>query len=74
MECTLAKNIIFNREEEKMEAIIRFIKDEDGMELSEYAVVGGILLLGAVGIIATWGGNIADTFTRISTAVTPAGS
>ena len=53
-----------------MEKILKFFKDEDGMELSEYAVVGGILLAGAVGVILIWGQNIVGVFTTISDAVT----
>jgi Flp pilus assembly pilin Flp len=57
-----------------MEKIIRFFKDEDGMELSEYAVVGGLLLLVAAGVFLVWGQNldrifqaIRDVFVNIST-------
>jgi Flp pilus assembly pilin Flp len=45
-----------------MEKIIRFIKDEEGMELSEYAVVGGLLLIIAAGVIITWGGELNRVF------------
>jgi pilus assembly protein Flp/PilA len=55
-----------------MEKIKKFLREEDGMELSEYAVVGGILLVGAVGIITIWGTNIVTTFTAISGAISPA--
>jgi pilus assembly protein Flp/PilA len=57
-----------------MEKIKKFLREEDGMELSEYAVVGGILLVGAVAIITAWGANIVETFTAITDAVdsTPA--
>ena len=57
-----------------MNSIIRFIKDEDGMELSEYAVVGGILLLGAVGIITLWGASLTSIFTSIQTEMATAAS
>ena len=55
-----------------MEKIKRFLIDEDGMELSEYAVVGGILLLGAVGIISIWGEQMAGIFTKIQGEMTTA--
>ena len=38
-----------------MEKIWKFIKDEDGLELSEYAVVGALILLGAVAAITRLG-------------------
>lgn len=55
-----------------MGKVLKFFKEEDGMELSEYAVVGGLLLVGAVAIITVWGTNIATTFGLIRDAVAPA--
>lgn len=55
-----------------MEKIKKFFREEDGMELSEYAVVGGILLIGAVATIGLWGAQINATYTAIIGAITPA--
>ena len=55
-----------------MESIKKFIRDEDGLELSEYAVVGGLIILGAVVAIGLLGDQIVNVFTRITAVVTPA--
>jgi Flp pilus assembly pilin Flp len=57
-----------------MGKVLKFFKEEDGMELSEYAVVGGLLLVGAVAIITVWGTNIATTFGLIRDAVGTTGT
>lgn len=71
VDCSSNKKLLIITGEEKMEKIIKFLREEDGMELSEYAVVGGILLVGAVAIITTWGGQINATYTAIVAAITP---
>ena len=38
--------------------IKRFLKDEAGLELSEYAVAAALIALAAVGAFTTLGGNI----------------
>ena len=50
-----------------MKKIIRFFKDEDGMELTEYAVVGGLIILAVVAIFGFWGAGLANIFTSILT-------
>ena len=54
-----------------MEKIIRFFKDEDGLELSEYAVMGGLIILGLVGVIGALHAQIGSVFTQITGAMTP---
>ena len=54
-----------------MESIKKFIRDEDGLELSEYAVVGGLIILGTVAAIGLLGGQITAAFTKIMEKVTP---
>ena len=38
--------------------IISFLKDETGLELSEYAVAGALVALAVVGVFTTLGDNI----------------
>jgi Flp pilus assembly pilin Flp len=47
----------------------RFWSDERGLELSEYAIMAGLIILLAVGIILTVGGQINTIFTRLSGAL-----
>lgn len=44
--------------------IRRFLMEETGLELSEYAVAAALITAAIVGAITTLGGNIAD---RINT-------
>lgn len=56
-----------------MKKIMAFIKDEDGLELTEYAVVGGIIVVATIAIIGTISGQITNLFTLVSGALTTAG-
>ena len=38
----------------------RFLKDESGLELSEYAISAALITLGAVAAVELLGTNIAD--------------
>ena len=55
-----------------MEKIKRFFKDEDGLELSEYAVMGALIVLGLIGAITTLNAAIDGGLTGIATAVSDA--
>ena len=57
-----------------MEIIKRFFKDEDGMELTEYAMVGGLLLLLVIGVFGLWGAQLNRIFGLIVTTLTGAGT
>jgi Flp pilus assembly pilin Flp len=52
-----------------MEKIIRFLKDEEGLESVEYALLGVLIALGIIGGVTTLAGWIDGTFTTISTTV-----
>ena len=52
-----------------MEKIVKFFKDEDGLELSEYAVMGALLLVGLVTVITTLGDEIANVFSSITSMI-----
>ena len=49
----------------KMNHLMKFFKDEDGMELTEYAVVGGLIIAVTIAIFATWGGVLNGIFNTI---------
>ena len=57
-----------------MEAIKKFLKDENGMELTEYAMVGGLLLLLVVAVFGLWGAQLNRIFNAIVTTLTGAGT
>jgi pilus assembly protein Flp/PilA len=54
-----------------MNKIWKFIKDEDGLELTEYAVIGAIIVLATVVSIGLLGGKINDAFDALQSKITP---
>jgi Flp pilus assembly pilin Flp len=51
----------------------RFLKDEQGLELSEYAVMVGLIVIAVIVIVGTIGDQIAAIFSRLSAALITAG-
>lgn len=52
------------------EAVVKFIKDEEGLTIVEYAVAGGLITLGAVGAFVILGNNVDTAITSLGCAVT----
>lgn len=50
----------------------RFVHEEHGQDLIEYALLAGLIALASIGAITTLGGNIQTKFTDVGTAVTAA--
>ena len=40
------------------QAVVKFIKDEEGLTIVEYAIAGGLIALGAVAAFITLGENV----------------
>ena len=55
----------------KVKKLIAFFKEEDGLELSEYAVMGALVVAVTVAVITSLGDAIALRFGALETAVTP---
>ncbi len=53
------------------EKVVQFVRDEEGLELSEYAVAGSLIVLGAVGAFTLLGGNIETVVTDIAEEIVP---
>lgn len=51
-------------------SVMKFIKDEDGLTIVEYAVAGGLITLGAVAAFVTLGTNVSTAITSLGCAVT----
>ena len=49
--------------------IKRFLQDETGLELSEYAVAAALIVLTIVGTINTLGGNITNKISTLANTV-----
>ena len=52
-----------------MNKIWKFIKDEEGLETPEYAVMGALIVVGLVATVILLRGQIIATFTDMTTAV-----
>jgi Flp pilus assembly pilin Flp len=52
-----------------MEKIKRFLKEEEGLELSEYAVMAALVILVAVGTIIILGTKIDAVFKALTDAI-----
>jgi pilus assembly protein Flp/PilA len=52
----------------------RFVREEQGQDLIEYALLAGLISLASVVAITTLGTAIQGKFTSVGTAVTNAGS
>ena len=52
-----------------MKKIWDFLKDDDGLELAEYAVMGALVILVAAGAATLLGGSIVDVFTRVDASL-----
>ncbi|MCO7573866.1 Flp family type IVb pilin [Pseudomonas protegens] len=50
-------------------SVIKFIKDEDGLTIVEYAVAGGLITMGAVAAFITLGANVKTAITSLGCAV-----
>jgi pilus assembly protein Flp/PilA len=54
------------------EALLNLLRDDSGQDLIEYALVAGLIGLGAVTVMGNVGTAIATLFTNISTQLTTA--
>ncbi|MFO7528456.1 MAG: Flp family type IVb pilin [Marinobacter sp.] len=52
------------------EKVVAFLRDEEGLELSEYAVAGSLIVLGAVAAFTTLGENIKAAIDLIAGKIT----
>ena len=52
--------------------IKRFIAEEEGLELLEYAILAGVLAIGLIAAYTTFSGSINTALTSIGSSVTGA--
>ncbi len=51
-------------------SVMKFVKDEDGLTIVEYAVAGGLITLAVAAAFTTLGTNIGTQIGRLGTCVT----
>ena len=52
-----------------MEMLKRFIRDEQGLETVEYAIIAALIVVGAIAILAGIGNKVKNAFTNLSNAL-----
>ncbi len=55
-------------------ALVKFLKSEDGPTAVEYAVMLALIIVVCIGAITTLGLNAHNTFSFVATQVAPTGS
>ena len=50
----------------------RLVREEQGQDLIEYALLAGLISLGAIAAMTTLAGNISTKFTQVGASVTAA--
>lgn len=50
-------------------SIMKFLRDEDGLTIVEYAVAGGLVTIGAVTAFIALGNNVCGAITSLKDAV-----
>lgn len=53
-------------------SVLKFVKDEDGLTVVEYAVAGGLVSLAVVLAFTALGTQVGAVITNLTTAITPA--
>jgi len=54
--------------------IVRFIQEDAGQDLIEYALLAGLISLASIAAITTLGGALSTKFTDVGAKVTAAGA
>ena len=52
-----------------MKKIWNFIKDEDGLETVEYAIILGLIVGGVIGLVIWLGGWVLQQFQQVQTEI-----
>lgn len=52
----------------------RFIREDDGASLAEYALLLGVIAVALIAVITNFRGSIANIFTRTTAVLNSAGS
>ena len=53
-------------------SVLKFVKDEDGLTVVEYAVAGGLVSLAVVLAFTALGTQVGAVITNLTAAITPA--
>lgn len=54
--------------------VTKLVRDEQGGELMEYALIAGLIVVAAITAVTTLGGKIKSRFEDVNTGLTSSGS
>ena len=52
------------------QAVVDFVRDEEGLTVVEYAVAGGLISLAVVGAFTTLGGKVSTVISTLASKIT----
>ena len=52
------------------QAVVDFVRDEEGLTVVEYAVAGGLISLAVVGAFTTLGGKVGTVINTLASKIT----
>ena len=53
-----------------MDKLMKFFKDEEGLETVEYAIILGLIVAATIGLVAWLGGWVSSQFSEVQSAIT----
>ena len=59
-----------SKKETKMNKLMKFFKDEEGLELVEYAVMLALIVVGIIATITILGEKVHSKFSQAASAIT----
>lgn len=57
-----------------MKTLKRFVKDEQGLETVEYAIILGLIVVGTIGAVITLGNWVYNQFNDVNNDIATAGT
>lgn len=52
-----------------MSTVVKFLKDEEGASMAEYALLLGLITVAIAGVITLFGGRIRNVFVRAANVI-----
>jgi Flp pilus assembly pilin Flp len=53
------------------ELLARFVREDEGQDIIEYALLAGLITTGVIGFITTIGADVLAIFTELDTEIVP---
>jgi pilus assembly protein Flp/PilA len=63
------KTVDYGEENIMKNLMVRFVREDAGQDLIEYALLAGVISLGSIAAMITLAGNISTRYTTVGTSV-----